>query len=74
MTDDTLRLISQEIRHHREALQARVHWLQRQPEGPMRREGFQHVNFWRNVMRDAEQRLQGMTAEVEPVAVHESLT
>ncbi len=74
MTDATLRLIGQKIRHQKEALQAEVFWLQQQPEGPMRREGFQHVNFWRNVFRDAEQRLQGMTAEVEPVAVHESLT
>lgn len=33
----------------------------------MRREGFQHVNFWRNVLRDAEQRLDRLAVETEPV-------
>ena len=57
MKADTQRLIGQEIRHQQEALTAQVKWLQRQPEGVTRQEGFRRVNFWRNVLRDAEHRL-----------------
>ena len=73
MTEATLRLIGQEIRHQAEALRERSRWLQDQPEGALRREGFQHVNFWRNVLRDAELRFERLTAEhgaIHPIAVN----
>lgn len=70
MTAETQRLIGQEIRHQKEALRARTLWLLQQPAGSTQQEEFQRVNFWRNVLRDAEQRLQRMAEAEGPVAVH----
>jgi hypothetical protein len=71
MRPETHRLIAQEIRHQQEALTAQSRWLSQQPEGPTRREGFRRLNFWRNVLRDADQRLRSVAVEaVGPIAVN----
>ena len=73
MTAETRRLIAKEIRHDMERWNAAVRWLLQQPEGSMRREAFQHANFWRNVLRDADHRLQTLPADegrVGPIAMN----
>jgi hypothetical protein len=71
MRPETQRLIAQEIRHQQEALTAQSRWLSQQPEGPTRREGFRRVNFWRNVLRDAEGKLSAVPVEqIGPIAVN----
>jgi acyl-CoA reductase-like NAD-dependent aldehyde dehydrogenase len=57
MTEDTKRRLAQEIRHRRALLTAEETWWQQQPMSAARTEGFRAINFWRNVLRDAEHRL-----------------
>lgn len=58
MTDETVKRIAHEIRHTRALLTVEETWWQRQPAGEPRTEGFRRINFWRNVLKDAERRLE----------------
>jgi hypothetical protein len=50
-------LIAQEIRNHRDRLTAEQTWWQNQPRSESRAEGFRRINFWREVLKIASQKL-----------------
>lgn len=58
MTPETAHLLGQEIRHHRALLTVRESWLQRQPRSETQAEGFRQINFWRGILKHAEERLR----------------
>jgi hypothetical protein len=58
MTPDTVHRIAQEIRHMRAFLTVQETWAQRQEKVAMRDEEFRRVNFWRRVLKHAEQELR----------------
>ena len=57
MTPQTVHRISQEIQQMRGLLTTDETWAQKQPAGPMRDETFRRINFWRDRLKEAEQRL-----------------
>jgi hypothetical protein len=57
VTEATRRRIEQQIRQYRGLLTAQEQWIQQLPRDDIVREMFREVNFWRNVLRDAEARL-----------------
>lgn len=57
MTPATKRLIAEEIRHNRALLTVVETWWQQQPMSDQRTEQFRRINFWRNLLRDGETRL-----------------
>jgi hypothetical protein len=57
LSPDTRRLVLETIRHRRAELTAQETYWQQQPVGDLRTEAFRQINFWRNVYRDAEQRV-----------------
>lgn len=59
MTESTKELIRLEIRNTRASLTNLETWWQGQPVSDVRTEQFRRINFFRNVWRDAEKRLDG---------------
>lgn len=59
MSPATIRYIVQEIRHERAKLTVEETWLQhhRAIGGDVIAEGFRRINFWRDVLADAETKL-----------------
>lgn len=53
----TVHRIAQEIRHSRALLTSEETWWQQQPRGETQADGFRRINFWRQVLKDAEDRL-----------------
>jgi hypothetical protein len=66
VSPDTVHVIAQEIRHRRALLTVDEHWWQQQPKSPTRDEGFRRINFWRRVLKEAEQQLA--VGELEEIA------
>lgn len=57
MTPDTVHLIAQEIRHFRALLTVEETWAQHQMRSDTISEVFRRINFWRSILKVAEDRL-----------------
>ena len=70
LTEATRRRIAGEIEYRRALLTAEETWWQQQPNSDTRRQGFRAINFWRNVLLDAERRLSDVDVEAPITAVN----
>ncbi len=57
MTPHTVHLIAQEIRHFRALLTVLETWSQQQDRSDTVSETFRRINFWRGILKVAEDRL-----------------
>jgi hypothetical protein len=57
MAPVTIHRIAQEIQHQRGLLTTEETWAQKQPASSTRDETFRRINFWRGVLKKAEQDL-----------------
>ena len=57
MTPFTVHLIAQEIRHYRALLTVLETWAQQQDRCDAVSETFRRINFWRSVLKIAEDKL-----------------
>jgi hypothetical protein len=71
MTEPTRRRVEQRIRHFRALLTAEEHWIRTfEPRDDIVREMYREVNFWRNVLREAEDRLTRTATQQEHTHGH----
>jgi hypothetical protein len=57
MSPHTVHLIAQEIRHFRALLTVQETWAQRQDRSDTISDMFRRINFWRGILKVAEDRL-----------------
>lgn len=72
MTEDTARLIEQQIRQGRSLLSSAMKWNVRQPHSSTRIEIFELIGFWRDVFNQAERKIG--TVNIHRASASESLS